>query len=179
MSAIGDLLTSHFRWRGDRTDDRWSADVTGWWHDPTTLAALGPALAGLFSVSPTVVLGPQSRGMLLGALTAMHLGVGVVELRKEPRQACDSDTWRRRTTPPDYRDRHLVLGFRQDLVSVTDRVLFVDDWIDTGGQAVAARALVADAGATWIGAAVVVDALKNPQLRRELGVRSLVHVRDL
>jgi adenine phosphoribosyltransferase len=39
---------------------------------------------------------------------------------------------------------------RRDLLPATARVLFVDDWIDTGGQAIAAQNLVAAAGATCV-----------------------------
>jgi adenine phosphoribosyltransferase len=57
--------------------------------------------------------------------------------------------------------------------------LFVDEWIDTGGQAVAARKLVDVAAATWCGASVIVDALDNPRLRRALDVTCLFRVNDL
>jgi adenine phosphoribosyltransferase len=49
--------------------------------------------------------------------------------------------------------------------------LFIRDWIDTGGQAVAARKLVAAAATMWCGASVIVDALEDPRLRRDLDVR--------
>jgi len=58
-------------------------------------------------------------------------------------------------------------------------VLFVDDWIATGAQAEACRALVDMSGAQWTGAAVVVDGLTRAGLRRSLHVRSLLHIRDL
>lgn len=72
-----------------------------------------------------------------------------------------SEAWYKRTTPPDYRDLHLSLGFPKHLLRASEHVLFVDDWIDTGGQALGARGLVQDACATWLGAAVVVDALHD------------------
>ncbi|WP_432883869.1 hypothetical protein ACQPYH_42685 [Kribbella sp. CA-245084] len=83
----------------------------------------------------------------------------------------------RRTSGPDYRDRHVVFGFRRDLVRSGDRVLFTDDWVDTGATAVTARALVEEAGARWIGAACVVDGLTEPRLRHEQPVRGLLGVR--
>ncbi|WP_407342248.1 phosphoribosyltransferase family protein [Pengzhenrongella phosphoraccumulans] len=174
-----DLLTK-YREQGDRTDDgRW-ADVTGWFRDAALLARLGPELGALFSdADATVVVGTQSRGTLLGALVAAHLGVGLIEIRKNSGPAAGSEAWRYRTTPPDYRDRHLTLGFPKRLLPAGERVLFVDDWIATGGQALGAQGLVADAGAHWIGAAVVVDALTEPRLRRDLTVRSLLNIRDL
>jgi adenine phosphoribosyltransferase len=168
-------------WRGDRTDELRYADVTGMWRDAVLLRALGPALADLFPASPppTVVLGPDSRGSLIGPLVAVHLGVGFVEVRKNRGPDVDSDQWVQQTTPPDYHDRHLQLGFRRGLVHSSDRVLVTDDWIETGSQAQAAKRLVEAVDATWLGIACIVDALTDARLRRDLGVRSLLHVRDL
>lgn len=180
MDDLRSRLRETFRWRGDRTDPDYRADVTGWWRDASILDGLGPALALLFpDDSPTVVLGPQSRGYLVGALVARELRTGFAEVRKNPGRAADSDAWWEATTGPDYRDRTLSLGVRRDLLRAGDRVLFVDEWIDTGAQAEACHRLVGASGATWLGAAVVVDALDRPSLRRDLRLRTLLHVRDL
>lgn len=178
--ALRDSLRSKFRWLGDRTDDSGRADLTGWWSDPPLLASLGPALADLFpDDQPTVILGPEARGTLVGALTAAALGVGLVEARKEPGPAADSDAWLIRTTPPDYRDRHIEFGFRRDLVTSGARVLMVDDWVATGATAFTMKALIDATGASWIGCATIVDAATDSRVRRELNLRSLLHVRDL
>lgn len=176
---MANRLVDAFVWRADGAEEPARADVTGWWRDPTLLQSLGPGLAGLHEERPTVVLGAQSRGTLLGALVAAHLHVGLVEARKDPDPASDSDQWLTRTTPPDYRDRHLVFGFRRALIRSGDRVLFVDDWIDSGSTAEVCRRLVLAAGGGWIGAATVVDALASSRHRRELPLRALLHVRDL
>jgi adenine phosphoribosyltransferase len=143
------------------------------------LRELGPALGSLYDVTPTVVVGPASRGLLLGALTAAALGVGFVEMRKNAGPVTDSDRWVVRVTGPDYRDRQLAFGFRRELVRAGDRVLLVDDWAETGATALVARALVDDCGAQWIGAACVVDGLGNARLRHELPLRGLLDVRQL
>ncbi len=179
--AIAQRLRDAFVWRTDRAlDGAGYADLTGWWRDPALLDGLGPALAGLFpGAAPTVVVAPESRGLILGALAARSLGVGLVEARKDRDPATDSDPWLQRTTPPDYRDRHVTFGFRRALVQAGDRVLLVDDWADTGATATAVQQLVGDAGGAWVGAAVVVDATSDSRLRRSLGLRSLLHMRDL
>jgi adenine phosphoribosyltransferase len=181
VAGPGDVsarLREAFVWRGDRGDQY--ADVTGWWRDPDLLRLLGPALAQLFpEAAPTVVLGPDSRGSLVGPLVALHLGVGFVEVRKNRTPAGDSDQWIRRTTPPDYHDRHLELGFRRGLIRSSDRVLVVDDWIDTGSQALTVRAMVDSAGAGWAGFGCIVDALHDSRIRRDLRLRSLLRLRDL
>ena len=143
------------------------------------LREVGPALAALYDVTPTVVIGPVSRGAMLGALTAAALGVGFVEMRKDQEPSTDSDRWVRRTTGPDYQDRHVVFGFRRGLLQSSDRVLMVDDWADTGATALAGRALVEDCGADWIGAACLVDGLTEPRLRHDLPLRALLDVRQL
>ena len=169
-----------FRWRSDRNDIARYADPTGWWADASVLGRLGPALAALFEdARPTLIMGPESRGALVGALVATHLEVGLVEMRKDPSPATDSDRWLIAHTPPDYRDRTLRVGARRDHLKAGERVLLVDDWIDTGGQATAARALVDAAGATWCGVAVIVDALNDSRLRRDLRVRTLLTLHEL
>jgi len=173
-------LQNAFRWRGDRIDEHQSAELSGWWADPTVLAGLGGGLAALFpDEQPTVIVGAAVSGMLVGALVATQLEVGLVELRKDPTPAADSDRWIVAHRPPDYRDRTLRVGARRDLLLAGQRALLVDDWIETGGQAVAARQIVERAGAAWCGVAVIVDALDDSRLRRNLRVRSLLNVRDL
>lgn len=167
-------------WRGDRYDEMVYPDDSQWWREPRLLADIATGLTQLFEdQQPTVVLGIESRGTMLGSLVAMKLGLGLLEVRKNRRPMTDSDAWVHATTPPDYRDRHLSLGFRRGLMTSGDRVLFVDDWIESGSQATTARALVGQVGAHWVGAAVIVDALSGGLERRELEVRSLVMGHDL
>ena len=110
---------------------------------------------------------------------AQHLGVGLIELRKEPWPSADVDTWLIARTPPDYQDRNLALGIRANLLTPGTRVLFVDDWVDTGGQLQAAFAVATMARAHWCGAAVVVDALTDAHLRHELSLRALLNLHEL
>jgi adenine phosphoribosyltransferase len=142
-------LVRGFAWRQESRGDGWAADISGWWRDPELLALLGNALADPFRAEqPTVVVGIESSGFLLGPLAATALGVGFVAIRKDHDQLNDSDEWLHRTTPPDYGDRHQRLGV---------------------------QGLVEDAHARWLGATVVVDALTENSVRRRLGVRALLH----
>lgn len=179
-AAFSQRVRDTFRWVYDPERDINGADVTGWWRDAEVLAGIGPALARLADdTEPEVVLAPQSRGSLLGALVATHLGVGLIELRKEPATIADTDTWLSAVTPPDYRDRNLAMGIRAKLLAPGTRVLFVDDWVDTGGQLQAAHAIVSKARAHWCGAAVIIDALTDARLRRDRSIRALFNLRDL
>ena len=66
-----------FRWTGGHSD------LAPMFADADALASLGPALAAPFGASGvTVVVAPEARGFVLGALCAEHLGVGLVLARK-------------------------------------------------------------------------------------------------
>jgi adenine phosphoribosyltransferase len=167
-----------FHWRGG--PDVAFADITEWWRDPAVLRELPPAVAALVPGAPTVVLGPASRGTLLGALVAAHLGVGLVEVRKNDRVALHSAFYTHRTLPEDYHEGGAALSFRRALVRPADRVLCVDDWVESGAQAAAIHSMVTEIGATWLGLAGVVDDLPaGSPLRAALGVRSLLTADDL
>lgn len=184
VTALNDQLLANFRWRSDPPvwpEERTHyADYTQWWRQPEILQSIGPALANLFvDMTPTVVMGTVAHGSLLGPLVANHLRIGFAEVRKGARRGSDDDPWLTRLTPPDYQDRHLELAIRKSQLHAGDRVLFVDDWVASGGQAIACKGLTEDAGASWIGAAVIVDGLESAAVRRELSLRSLLHMRDL
>lgn len=184
MTELRDQLIANFRWRSDPPawpeSRTFYAVYSQWWRQPTILSALGPALAQLFvEAEPTVVMGSASRGTLLGPLVATHLGIGFAEVRKGADRASDDDPWLVRHTPPDYRDRNLELAIRTSVLRRGDRVLFVDDWAASGGQATACKQLTGDAGAEWIGAAVIVDGLENSATRRDLKLRALLRLREL
>ena len=174
------LIRATFRWIWDPDTRTGGADVTGWFRHPEVIDDIGWLLAQLvWDEEIDVVLAPQSRGMLLGALTAKELYAGLVELRKQKAPLSDTDDWLTARTPLDYRQRNLELSLRARRLHPGDRVVFVDDWIDTGGQLRAAHTLAEMAGANWRGAAVVVDGLSEPSLRYRYGVRSLFNRRDL
>jgi adenine phosphoribosyltransferase len=83
------------------------------------------------------------------------------------------------TTPPDYRDRHLEFGFRRGQIRAGDRVLIVDDWAETGSQLLALHRLVAQCEAEVIGTSVIIDALQDPRVRRDLRLTALLHDHEL
>ena len=154
------------------------SDGSGWWRDPDVLAAIGPALAGLFRTErPTVVVAPEMTGLLLGPLVAVALHAGFVPAVKEGgRSIAEPMTWAR--TAPDYRGRTLALGVRQRHLHPGDRVLIVDDWVATGAQVRALYQVVRARGALAIGAASVVAAC-SPEVTAELRLRYLLTPDDL
>lgn len=59
--------------------------------------------------------------------------------------------------------------FQRAALGAGERVLLVDDWIETGSQAAGPRTLIEECGATFLGVAAIVDQL--PADRREQLVR--------
>jgi adenine phosphoribosyltransferase len=150
-TAAHDALVTRFRWENGH------ADIWRVFADARAFAAV---LDGL--VEPwrgrgvTRVVGIESRGFLLGGAAAAALGVGFVAIRKTggllpgPKHVADSDV--------DYRGRRHQLRI-QAVLGPEDRVVLVDDWAERGSQAWAARQLVESGGATFLGAALLVDQL--------------------
>lgn len=173
-------MAEKFEWKSTPSIDQNYFNLFTWWRDPEVLAGIGELLAEPFrAATPTVVIGPSASGYLTGALTASSLGVGFCPVPKEVAQSFDSDPWVTVTSPPDYKDRHLKLGLPKGLIRAADRVLAVDDLIDTGGQLLALQKLITEIGASWLGASVLIDNLKENQPRRQLNLKSVFHVRDL
>jgi adenine phosphoribosyltransferase len=154
-------------------------DPSRWWLDPDLLADIVAALAEVHrDGSPTAVAGIESRGQMLGALVARQLGVPFVEIRKNKHPRGVGEPLLRQTAPPDYKERDLMLTMRRGILGARDRVLLVDDWIATGAQATAARALIDDAEAGWVGVSVIVDGAPAAY-RQALGVRGLLRAAQL
>lgn len=175
--TFADALRAAITWH--ERGELWFPEYSRWWRDNSILAQMGPALADHFRAEqPTVVLGIEAQGMLLGPLAALSLGVGFASVRKGDQPRDEQDPLLTRTTPPDYKDRALRLSIRRSLLNRQDRVVLVDDWVDTGSQATAVMSLVTDAGATWLGVSAAIDG-SAPEVRRLLDVRSLVHQRAL
>lgn len=166
-------LRSQFAWNSVG-----GADPSRWWLDPQLLRDLAAGLAGLHEEDVDVVAAVPTRGFILGPLVAAVRQAGFVEIRKDRRGDADGKQLLLRSTPPDYQERGLELSLRRGVLAPRDRVLLVDDWIVTGAQITAAARLIEDAGATYVGAAVVVDDT-TAAVRRDLMVRSLLSVREL
>jgi len=149
-----DAILDRFAWENGHADI-WRVFDDG--------AVLSDIVVGLVepwrSGGITKVCGIEGRGFILGGAAAITLKVGFVAIRKQgslfpgPKHQVE--------TLPDYRGTRHVLEIQQRSLQSRDRVLLVDDWIERGSQAVAARALVERCGATLAGIAVMVDQLDD------------------
>jgi adenine phosphoribosyltransferase len=111
------------------------------------------------------VAGIESRGFVLGAAVAGHLGVGFVAIRKSD-GLYPGETLTARTSP-DYRGHEYVFRLQRAAITAGDRVALVDDWFETGSQGLIGRRLLEDAGAVYAGASIIIDQLSDER-REEL-----------
>lgn len=110
-------------------------------------------------------------------LVATAVDIGFINVRKGVRRASDDERWRVRRAPPDYRGRRAELAVRSSTLDVGDRVHFVYGWAASSGQVIACKQLTVDARAHCIGGAVLVDSVVRSALRRDLNLRSVIHLR--
>ena len=150
----------HFRWVGGH------ADVWAVFRDARALAAVVAALAEPYRGEKVdAVCGVESRGFLLGAAVAVELGAGFLPVRKGTGMFPGEKAFGQ--TAPDYRGLRHTLRLQRTAVGAGDRVLLVDDWVQTGAQATTVRALIEESGGAWLGCSVLVDQL-SPEARKEL-----------
>ena len=159
-----------FRWvNGD-------ASFTPVFMDADALRALGPGLVEPFRQEGiTTVVSPEARGFIVGALCATTLGVGFLAARKAgfPRP----EDRIRVESQPDWRGRRVELTLAR-VLTPGDRVLLVDDWIETGSQATAIADAITQMGSTLAGMAVIVDQAPD-HIRHALNVVGLLRRDEL
>jgi adenine phosphoribosyltransferase len=159
--SIADELLTRFRWV-DGHADVWRLFVDRGFFARMVVALASPYRDG----EVTKVSGIEARGFIVGAAVARELQAGFVAIRKEggifPGEKLTQ------ATPPDYRGNTTTLRLQRDSLTSDDRVLLVDDWFETGSQALTAKSLIEAAGAVFVGASVIVDQL-DPEIRLLLG----------
>ena len=98
------------------------------------------------------VAGIESRGFIVGAALAHHLGAGFVPIRKQGKLPAQ-------TIGQDYALEYGMdrIELHVDAILPGERVLLVDDLIATGGTAEAAAILLLKMGAVLVEAAFIVD----------------------
>lgn len=165
-------LLRTFRWHGGH------ADV---WRVFRDAEAFERVIAGIVAPfrdkSITAVAGIESRGFLLGGAAAIRLGVGFIAIRKSGSLFPGDKA--RLTTPRDYRGHRHELLVQRDSVRAGDRILLVDDWAETGSQALAVHQLVLRCGAAVVGTSLMIDQLDEPTRTDLADVAALARFTDL
>ena len=170
-AAALEALLAEFRWTGTH------ADFARVLRSAVFLDNIGQALVEPFEhdeVSGIVAI--EARGFVLGALAARALGVGLVLARKP--DAIHPGAVEQVAEDPDWRGRHMTFRISPQALRREDRLLLVDDWVETGSQARTVSTLVRTLGATLVGVSAIVDHT-NDETRRELGLVGLLRSTEL
>ena len=138
------------------TSGRGRYDVTPLFADPCTFADLVADLLALARpLNFEIVAGIDALGFILGSALAMRAGTGFVPVRKEGKLPVPAD----QAGFVDYTGTRKALELRRDAVPAGQRVLVVDEWIETGAQVSAAIRLIEGHGGVIAGvAAIHIDA---------------------
>lgn len=132
------------------------ADTWAVFRDGPLLKDVARSLADPFREDGvTRVVAVESRGFILGAAVALELGVGFAAVRKPGGLFAGEKVELKAAA--DYRGHEWALRMQRAAVSPRDRLLLVDDWIETGSQAGAMKQLVELCGGELAGVAVMVD----------------------
>jgi adenine phosphoribosyltransferase len=136
------------------------ADVLGVVADAGLLARAAAALAAPFSAAGvTKVAGLEARGFIFGSAAALRLGAGFVPVRKPG--GIHPGPKARVVTEPSWRGDRVTLEVQRAAITPGDRVLVIDDWAETGAQAVAAKQLIEECGGVYVGLSLLVDQLAD------------------
>ena len=162
MQALADVLAERIRGGAGDHADIWRAFA-----DRELFARTVAALAVPFRGERyTKVAGLEARGFVLGGAVAAYTEAGFVALRK-------GDGWlpgdvARADAAADAHGCEHALRLQRAALSPADRVVLIDDWFETGAQALAARELITASGATLVGMSIIVDGLSD-EARARLG----------
>lgn len=122
-------------------------------------------------VGATVIVGPESRGFILGCPVAVELGLGFVPIRKPgklPREIIKKEY------SLEYGTNTLCM--HADALKKGDKVVIIDDLLATGGTITAAVDLVRSTGAEVVGCAFLIELteLKGRENLEGIKVKALI-----
>ena len=139
-------------------------DVTPLFADPDAFAGLLDDLLGrLAEVEFDLVAAVDALGFVLGTGLAIRTHKGLVTVRKGGKFPVKADA----AEFVDYTGKRKSLELRPSVVVAGQRVLVVDEWVETGAQVRAAITLVEKRGGVVAGvAAINIDAEAGADLAR-------------
>ena len=120
----------------------------------------------------TKILTIEASGIGIACLTAQYFGVPVVFAKKSRTSNMGNTVYTARVDSFTHGTTCDIV-VSKDYLSKDDRILIIDDFLALGNALIGLRKIVEDAGATLIGAGIVIEKAFQPggKLLREQGVR--------
>ena len=125
------------------------------------LGKIVKVLAEPFRNQVDYVASPEATGWILGAMVAAELGVDFIGIRKEGKSPYTRD----RVIVQNYVDYSKTqkgVELRKDAIPSKSKILFVDDWIETGETTNACLRLIEKLGSIPVGIATLNIEKKAP-----------------
>lgn len=118
---------------------------------------------------------PESLGFILGSAVAAELKKGLIPIRKAGKLP-NIKTNIARHSFQDYTGQRSAFEVNKALVNPGDRILLIDDWVETGGQLRGLTKLLEKRGATIAGISVIGfnTAGRSGKLRQAYTLTSLI-----
>ena len=141
-----------------------AADITPLLNNRAAFNSLIDDLISLFvSIQIDKVACVEGRGFLLGAPVAYGLKVGLVPIRSlgKLNNKVFSETL------IDYSGKEKALEIHEDAINTSEKILLIDDWVETGATNKAAIKLIEKCGGKVVGIGAFMDDTKD-DLREEL-----------
>ncbi len=141
-----------------------AADITPLLNDKVAFVSLINDLIKLFSdIQVDKIACIEGRGFLLGSPVAYGLKVGLVPIRSPGKLKNQVFT----RTFIDYSGKEKTLEIHQDAINKGEKVILIDDWVETGATNRAAIKLIEQCGGIVVGIGAFMDDSKE-ELREKL-----------
>jgi adenine phosphoribosyltransferase len=98
------------------------------------------------------VAGVEAAGFIFASAVAAKMDLGVILLRKKGLQR---PVFKKRYV--DYTNREKELSILRDIIKKNEKILIVDDWVDTGGAVETAISLIEKCGGQVVGIGALMD----------------------
>ena len=151
--------------------------------DPALMKAVGEDFAAHFQdMGITKVVTIESSGIAPAVMTAAAMNVPLLILKKSPSKVLNEDMYQ--TVVTSYtKGTSYELTLSARLLSETDHVLIIDDFLANGAALRGLAAIVKEAGATLVGAGICIEKAFQPggdTLRKEgVRVESLARIKAM
>ena len=133
----------------------------------TTVSRLADAIRPL---EPDVLVGIESRGFLVAAPLALHLGLGFVMVRKQGKLPGETIPY---TYDLEYGSD--TIEIQADAIGSGQRVVVLDDLLATGGTMSAAIGLCRKVGGSVVGASCIIElAFLNGRSKLDVPIDTLI-----
>ncbi len=130
----------------------------------------------------TKILTIEASGIGIACLTAAYFGVPVVFAKKTPTNNISGDVYTAEVYSYTH-ERSYTIRLSREFLTKDDKVLIIDDFLAKGSALLALLSVIKDAGASVIGAGIVIEkAYQNGgEIVRNMGVRveSLARIAEM